>query len=300
MWKWQHKHIVSIGGGVSSTLELPFAVLDKYGADNTHFVIACLKGESPDLWRMVDWLEQKTGKTVTRLAWHKKPQNLYYGMPARHYQINPPAWAYSDIWDVFNHVGMMGNSLADPCSRVLKREILRQYTLDFYDPATTVMHVGITAGEIDRMLAIQRNWSQIGVAVEADLADTPIIGTSAERANKLLGWIPNVYEWGSDTAHNNCGGFCIKAGHGHMARYLWFNRELYLYHENREIDFQITHNTSSTIMRDLKTVKGIRSTTPLTLRDFRLRMETRWNARMPGFEPFEQDNDTGCHFCEAA
>lgn len=302
-WKYQNRHIVSIGGGVSSTLELPFAVLDRYGAENVDFVIACLKGESPDLWRMVDWLEQQTGKQVIRLAWSKQQRDIYYNMP-RNYLINPKSWMYADIWDVFFHVGRMGSSLADPCSRLLKRETIKQYVLDHYDTSTLTMHVGITASEIDRMLAITANWMKVGVRVESLLADAPRIGTSAERAQSILGWIPNVYEWGSDKAHNNCGGFCIKAGHGHMARFLWYNPDLYAYHERRELEFQLAYDTTATIMRDVKTVNGIRETTSLTLRDFRLRMEAKWGNRLPGFMPFPEiydtDNDTGCKFCDAA
>lgn len=65
----KHKHIVSIGGGLSSTVELPLEVIRRYGAENVEFVICALKGESPDLWKLVKWLENKTGKSVTRVAW---------------------------------------------------------------------------------------------------------------------------------------------------------------------------------------------------------------------------------------
>lgn len=292
------KHVISVGGGVSSTLELPLHVISKYGADNVDMVIAALAGESPDLWRMVDWIERETGVHVYRVAWQKHECSIHHGLTAP-YWIDAPSWAWSDIWDVFEHVGRMGNSLADPCSRVLKRDTLRRFILDHYAPHHTVMHVGITAEEIDRMMAIQRNWSRVGIEVRAELADVALSGASAERAQRLLGWIPEVYAWGG--SHNNCGGFCVKAGHQHMARFLNAHPDLYAYHERRELEFQRRFNTDATIMRDRKQRNGKVNTYPLTLRAFRQRMEARWAQMLPGFNrKFEGlDPTPACSFCEA-
>lgn len=291
------KHIVSIGGGVSSTLELPLLIIEKYGAENVDFVIAALKGESSDLWRMVDWLEAKTGKHVTRVAWTPYKNHIYYKVE-RNYWIDAPPWAWSDIWRIFNIEGMMGNSLADPCSRVLKRTTMKSYILDKYRYSDTVLHVGITKGEIDRQLAIVQNWMKSGVQVEFDLCDVDLKGTSAERAERILGWIPHLYVEGH--SHNNCNGFCVKAGHEQMAMLLYYDRPTYLYHEGKELEFQQKHNTAATIMRDRKTRKGVTTTTPLTLRDFRLRMVKRWKHMLPGLNPFTGlDATPGCSHCES-
>lgn len=293
------KHLVSIGGGVSSTLELPLHVINKYGSDNVDLVICALAGESPDLWRMVEWLEERTGKHVYRVAWQAQKHDIYYGLQAN-YWIDAPTWAWSDIWDVFFKVGRMGSNLADPCSRILKRETMRDFVLDHYDVNNTIMHVGITAGEIDRMIAIQGNWRKVGVKVRAELADTPDLTTkpSAERARDILGWIPFVYEWGA--SHNNCGGFCVKAGHGQMAKLLYYVPELYAYHEQREREFQALFNTTATIMRDVKTVNGERFTSSLSLEAFRLRMQAKWAGLLPGMIPYDDihnSDETGCTFC---
>ena len=108
------KHIVSIGGGLSSTIELPMEVIRKHGAKNVDLVIACLKGEHPDLWRLVAECERLTGKKVMRIA--------YCPERASKYVIYAPESYWLSIWDVFEQVGRMGSSLADPCSRLLKRE----------------------------------------------------------------------------------------------------------------------------------------------------------------------------------
>lgn len=296
-WSGHTKHIVSIGGGTSSTLELPSLVLDKYGAGNVDFVIAALAGESPDLWRMVEWLEQRTGKHVTRVSWTPTKQTVRHGITAQ-YVVDAPQWRWPDIWDAFEYAGIMGNTRIDPCSRMLKRETLTAFILDHYDPAHTTLHVGITAHEIDRMLAIKRNWRKAGFHVEADLCDVDLQGSSAERAERILGWTPFVYEWGG--SHNNCGGFCVKAGHAQMARLLWYAPEIYAYHERREQEFQRAHDTDATIMRDRKTVNGKAISYRLSLRDFRLRMEARWAGMLPGFDPFDALEDTpACTFCSS-
>lgn len=300
------RHLISIGGGFSSTIELPLAVIGKYGAENADMVISCLAGESPDLWRLVQECERLTGKPVKRITYS----------PYRQYLEDAPPVMWWDIWDVFNQQGMMGNSLADPCSRILKRETLRAYIEDCYDPRDTVLHVGITAEEIDRMMAIQKNWGRKwtrrytladrrgtfevkmpGYRVEADLADAPRESSSTERCKALLGWTPRLYEWGA--SHNNCGGFCVKAGHSQMARLLWHEPDLYAYHEAKEAQFQEAHHTTATIMRDRKVVRGKSTTTPLSMRQFRDRCQSRWGGML--FPPFDELEDTpGCKWCEAA
>lgn len=284
------KHVVSIGGGLSSTIELPLAVIDKYGADNVDMVIACLGGEHPDLWRLVDSAESLTGKPITRVTYS----------PYRAYLADAPSVMWWDIWDVFIQQGMMGNSLADPCSRVLKRETLKAYITSNYDPANTVLHVGITADEIDRMMSIRANWGRAGYKVEALLIDkTPTNETRSEKAMRLVGWIPEMY--GADFSHHNCGGFCVKAGHTQMARFLWHYPEWFEYHAQRELWFQQSHDTTATIMRDRKTVDGKVTSTPLSMYEFAERMHTKWAGRLPGFDPFENLEETpACKWCEAA
>lgn len=292
-------HIISVGGGFTSTIELPLEVLKNHykRGDKVHMVIAALAGESPDLWRLVAECERLTGQSVTRVAWQKRKQWQWYGLE-RAYWVNAPEWAWNDIWDVFNHVGRMGSSLVDPCSANAKRLTLRNYLLDYFNPSDSVLYVGITAHEIDRMMAIHRNWNDVGMRVEAPLCDLNLQGSSGERCQAFLSWQPLAYLEGHD--HNNCDRFCVKAGHAQMARLLWYARDVYLHHERREIEFQQQFNTTATIMRDRKTIAGKVESTPLTLREFRERMEAKWRGLLPGFDPFEALEDTpACTFCES-
>jgi hypothetical protein len=46
---------------------------------------------------------------------------------------------------------------------------------------------------------------------------------------------PRLYEYGF--SHNNCGGFCCRAGQGHFAKLLEQMPERYAYHEQKEQEF---------------------------------------------------------------
>ena len=282
------KHIVSVGGGITSTLLLPLKVIEKYGRDNVVLVMAMLKNDESSARPLVEAVERYLDMPIERIT-----ANSLIGKRGWRYVSHE--WAVYDIWDVFNRTGMMGSTLADPCSRMLKREVLAAYMADMLPGC--VLHVGITVDEIDRMLAIRRNWGRI--RVEADLADDPTLTREKATAEceRLLGFVPELYRRAN--SHNNCAGFCVKAGHAQMARLLFYDRAEYLRHEANELAHQQRFNHAATIMRDRITRNGIVESTPLTLQAFRQRMETRWSGMM--FDPFDDLEDTpGCRFCEAA
>lgn len=283
-------HIVSIGGGITSTLLLPLKVIEKYGRENVRLVMAMLTNDEHSARPLVEAVEKFLGMSVERIT----PQPDFKDW--RH--VPAEAWALYDIWDIFNHTGRMGSTLADPCSRILKRETLAAYMTAF---PGAILHVGITADEIDRMMAIKRNWTARGVKVEADLCDVPNLTreTAIAECQRLLGFVPDAYKAGM--SHNNCGGGCVKAGHGQMARFLYYNRAEFLRWETNELAHQQRFNHTSTIMVDRKQSGGVLDKTPLTLRAFRERLETRWAGLLPGFDPFDGLDETpGCKWCEAA
>lgn len=66
------------------------------------------------------------------------------------------------------------------------------------------------------------------------MCDEPYIDKEDVKANLASVGIelPTLYKLGF--AHNNCGGFCVRAGQGHFARLLEQKPELYAYHEDKE------------------------------------------------------------------
>jgi len=316
-------HIVSVGGGLSSTIELPDEVIRKYGKENVVLAIAALDGESDDLWRTVDECEKRTGLRVQRISYDRDvPQK---------YRVNADPKLWWNIWDVFESVGMMVSSLRDPCSRLLKRETMRRWITNNYHPEFAVLHVGITFDEWEREVAIKKHWQSHGYKVESDLIKHRTDKTKAEKSQCLIGWIPLAYRLGFP--HNNCNKFCGKAGHKEMARLLWYDPHTFFYHAEREAMFCDKFGTTATIMRDRKTVykettikiasnqmagslpgfaavpeitemKKMISTiesTSLTMYEFALRMWKRWATLLPGETPFYDDLDDtpGCKFCDS-
>jgi hypothetical protein len=78
---------------------------------------------------------------------------------------------------------------------------------------------------------------------------------------------PRLYDLGYE--HNNCGGFCFKAGQRQFAHLLRQDRPRYLYHEGKEQEMREYLGKDISILRDRR--GGV--TRPMTLRAFRLRLE---------------------------
>lgn len=78
---------------------------------------------------------------------------------------------------------------------------------------------------------------------------------------------PRLY--GMGFPHNNCGGFCIKAGQAHFKKLLEQLPERYAYHERREQELREYLDKDVAILRDRR--GG--TTKPMTLKAFRERLE---------------------------
>ena len=91
---------------------------------------------------------------------------------------------------------------------------------------------------------------------------------------------PRLY--GAGFAHNNCGGFCVKAGMGQMVHLLMTLPERYRYHELNELEFQEFIGKDVTILRETR--GGERRN--LSLKELRLRAEAG--------EEFRFEKGTAC------
>lgn len=118
-------------------------------------------------------------------------------------------------WEVFEEVRFIGNSLTDPCSRELKREFMDVWRDKNCTPDATVCYVGIDAMErhrLDRMLPLVKPW-----LYEAPLCDKPYLSKEGVIAWMTREGIAPPRAYGMGFPHNNCGGFCCKAGQAHFA-----------------------------------------------------------------------------------
>jgi 3'-phosphoadenosine 5'-phosphosulfate sulfotransferase (PAPS reductase)/FAD synthetase len=171
-----------------------------------------------------------------------------------------------DPWEVMNDEKIIGNSRIDPCSKILKRQLLDRWRNKHADPETTTIITGIAFDEVHRIENLRKiapPWNYI-----APLCDKPWMSKA-----ETLDWAkregiepPRMYDMGF--AHANCGGFCIKAGQKSFALLLEKFPERYAWHEEEEEKMRQKVGNHS-ILRCRK--GGVSK--PLTLREFRERIE---------------------------
>jgi len=172
-----------------------------------------------------------------------------------------------DIWQVFRDKRYLGNTRIDPCSRILKRELMDRWYEQNADPATAVIHLGYDWSEehrLERSRKAMAPWR-----VEAPLADPPYLNPQQMRAEVRSDGIepPRLYAMGFQ--HNNCGGACVKAGQASWRLLLEHLPDRYAYHEQQEQDFRDWIGKDVSILRD----RAGGTTKTMTLREFRERVE---------------------------
>ncbi len=236
------KRIVSFSGGVGSWYTAR-RVVDEHGPDDVVLLFADTMMEDEDLYRFLGEAAANIGAPLITIKDGRTP------------------------WQVFHDSRYIGNSRIDPCSRVLKRELLRKWLDDNCDPAETIVCLGIDWTEMHRFERAKPLWEPY--TLEAPLCEPPYVDRDEVFAELARHGIrrPRLYEMGF--VHNNCGGFCIKAGHASFKRLLQKLPERYAYHEGQEEAMRSHLGKDVSILRDRTggTVK------PLTLRSFRERLE---------------------------
>jgi len=171
-----------------------------------------------------------------------------------------------DIWQIFNDVKFLGNSMIDPCSRILKRQLIKSWLYRNMHPDTTEIYIGMDYSEGQRFERAKNFWGKW--RIHAPLLDKPYMDKNAMFAEMEQAGIdvPRLYEMGFP--HNNCGGFCVKAGKSQF-KLLWEKMpDRYAYHERKEQEIRKVLGEVTVVKESRKGVS-----TPITLRDLRLRWE---------------------------
>jgi len=212
--------------------------------------------EDEDLYRFLDDAELRLNNKIIRVSDGRTP------------------------WELFHEQGMMGNTRADLCSRILKRELLDKWIADNCDEDVTV-HFGFDASEQNRLDGVRRAKPY---RCEAPLMWNPILMFKQQQFDVLAAddiELPRLYRMGFE--HNNCGGFCVKAGQAHFARLLHKMPDRYAFHEDQEQKFRQDTGKDVAILRDR--IGG--DTKPMTLKAFR--------EGIQGGGLFDQDDEGGCN-----
>jgi len=237
-------HVVFFSGGMSSFFTA-VRCKEKHGNQNMRLLFTDTKYEDEDLYRFLREGADYLNCEITWLADGRNP------------------------WEVFKDVKYLGNSRIDPCSRVLKREIAKRWVKDNYpDPDSVVLHLGMNVDEEHRLERSKLYWNPY--QVEGVLTEPPIIWPNqmSQELEKIGIDPPRLYAMGFP--HNNCGGFCIKAGQAHFKLLLEKLPEKYAEAEMKEEEMRALLNKDVSILKDRR--GG--TTKPLTLREFRGRHQS--------------------------
>jgi 3'-phosphoadenosine 5'-phosphosulfate sulfotransferase (PAPS reductase)/FAD synthetase len=229
----------------------------RFGAENTVLLFGDTLIEDEDLYRFLDQAAADVGAPLVKLADGRTP------------------------WQVFKDVRYIGNTRVDPCSKILKRDLLRKWVEEHRDPADTAIVLGIDWTEIHRFENAKRRWGADGWTVLAPLCDE----TDTDKASLLQEMKeagidpPRLYDLGFP--HNNCGGFCVKAGQAQFAHLLKVMPERYAQHAKEEEGLRVHLGKDVSILRDRRggTVK------PLTMVEF---------AKRVTGEDYDPDDWGGC------
>ena len=179
------KHVVMYSGGIGSWFAA-YRVIQEYGPGDVTLLFADTQMEDEDLYRFLTDSECLFGMTITRIADGR------------------------DIWEVFRDKKFLGNSRIDPCSKILKRDLMRKWLVDHCDPSDTITYVGYEWTEAHRIERAARYWTPWVVRSPAALPPYVSKQEMLDLARDLGCAPPRLYDMGF--AHNNCGGGCVKAG----------------------------------------------------------------------------------------
>lgn len=241
--------VVFYSGGIASWATAR-RVIERHGTAGLTLLFTDTMSEDEDLYRFLDETSERLGVPVTRIADGR------------------------DIWEVFRDTRMLGNTRADPCSRILKRELARKWIAEHAPDA--VLYFGIDWTEVHRLERIR--WAWAPWTVEAPMTEPPY-RLRAEMIAELEGdgiAAPRLYRLGFE--HNNCGGGCVKAGVSHFTNLLRVWPERYAEWEANEQSIRDHLGRDVAILRD----RTDGDTRPLTLAALRERVEA--GASLPMFD----------------
>lgn len=227
-------HVNMTSGGTGSWAT-GVRIVDTRVRPGDHFVsiFADTNMEDEDLYRFLDDCEKDLRVRVEELGATFEAVRLADGR---------------DVWEVFFAVRFLGNTRIDPCSKILKRTLIRKWVNDNLAPDDAVIYLGIDWSEEHRFHKSRPFWEPY--TVEAPLTERPFIDKDdIRKALAETGIIePRLYAMGFP--HNNCGGFCVKSGFASFRILLDQMPERYAYHERREQELREFLGKPVTILRD--------------------------------------------------
>ena len=236
------KHVVFFSGGACSYCTAK-RVIENVGKENVFLLFTDTKIEDEDLYRFIDEAAEKLGAELIKIADGRTP------------------------FEVYRDSRFLGNNRLAPCSHILKQKTAHDYIFSNYEPEETKLYLGLDWTETHRFNAPRKNWAPF--KVEYPMSEAPYLSKvdmlEVLKADGIEP--PRLYAMGF--AHNNCGGFCCRAGQGHFAKLLEALPDRYARAEQEENSMRELLGKDIAFMK--KTTNGV--TNPYTLRQLRLDVE---------------------------
>lgn len=286
-------HLVMYSGGAGSW-NAANRVVESFGVEQTKLLFTDTTMEDNDLYRFLiegacdiynikapdftlspipDLDDKETNyikianKYLDYLAERRKEIECYRSWVLKN--ITNFIWIKSDDdpWTIFFSQKMMGNSRIDLCSRILKREPAKDYVLKNYTPENVVIYIGHGWDEQHRTEKAKRNWSPF--QLEAPNSQKPFLMSSEIKDIMRTKGIRQPVLYDEGFPHNNCSGFCVRAGQAHFKNLYEKRPVLYKYMEALEQKFRHEIGKDVSILKDRRN----NQLRPMTLLQWRARIE---------------------------
>lgn len=220
--------------------------------------------------RIADRRNGAAGMTLLFTDTNSEDEDLYRFLREAATDIGAPLVRLADgrtIWQVFKDERFLGNTRADPCSRILKRDLSRRWLEEHCDPSDTTIVLGLDWTETHRLDRARAAWAPW--YVEAPMTEPPYRLKADMLADMAARGIEPPRLYGLGFEHNNCGGGCVKAGQSHFVQLLAVFPARYAEWEANEEDVRQHIGSDVSILRDRRGGE----TVPLTLRALREEVE---------------------------
>lgn len=243
-------HINFCSGGIGSYI-CGKRIAANYGTKRLIHLFTDTKSEDPDLYRFLRESVAHTGGLLVEIADGR------------------------DLWQLFNDEKFIGNTRVDICSRVLKRDLARDWITRHFKPDQCVLYFGIDHSERERFygngkakVGVQARW--LPYRVEAPLCNPPYLAKCDMLKECERDGIDPCRMYDRSYNHANCSGFCVKGGHAHFLHLLKTDPEVFDYHAQKEQEFRERFQKDVAVMRDRR--GGVSK--PLPMVEFRRQVES--------------------------
>jgi len=244
----KQKYIVSFSGGIGSFFAAK-RMTEAHGRDNVLALFADTCMEDEDLYRFVNESISWLGIELVTIKDGRTP------------------------WQVFEDVRFLGNSRVDPCSRILKRDLIQAWQKENLDAGFHVICYGIDWTEVHRFERMKARLQAMQSPFEicAPLCEKPLVNKLdlLQELQDIGICAPRLY--GMGFPHNNCGGFCVKAGQAQFALLHRKMPERYKHHEDKEEELRQKLGKDITILT--RQIDGHKQ--KMTLKQFRQELEAQ-------------------------